>query len=143
VKVIVLKVDRDKRKISLGLKQLQASPWEQVTANFPIGAVVQGKVMRIMDFGAFVQLEPGIEGLVHISEVAHQRIRRVGDLLQVGQTVPVKVLRIDPGQRKIALSIKAVQGKEEPATEEPEEEASEAKPPRPRTTPLRGGIGDE
>jgi small subunit ribosomal protein S1 len=144
VRVIVLKVDRDKRKVSLGFKQLQASPWDQAAANFPIGALVEGKVTRLMDFGAFVELEPGIEGLIHISELAHQRVRRVADVVQTGQNVLVKILRIDPAQRKISLSLKEAAAKEEPAA--PPEEAKEpaaTKPPRPRTTPLRGGIGDE
>jgi small subunit ribosomal protein S1 len=144
VKVILLKVDRDKRKISLGLKQLQASPWEQAAANYPLNAVVKGKVKRTMDFGAFVELEPGIEGLIHISELAHQRVRRVMDIVQPGQEVEVMVLRVDPAQRKISLSLKAAKPKEEPqAAEEEEEEVVETKPPRPRTTPLRGGIGDQ
>jgi small subunit ribosomal protein S1 len=145
IKVILLKVDRDKRKISLGLKQLQASPWEQADANYPLNSVVKGKVTRITDFGAFVELEPGVEGLIHISELAHQRVRRVIDIVQTGQEVEVMVLRVDPTQRKISLSLKAVKPKEEPesAADEEEEEVVDTTPPRPRTTPLRGGIGDE
>jgi small subunit ribosomal protein S1 len=144
IKVILLKVDRDKRKISLGLKQLQASPWEQADANYPLNSVVKGKVTRITDFGAFVELEPGVEGLIHISELAHQRVRRVIDIVQTGQEVEVMVLRVDPAQRKISLSLKAVKPKEEPGSAaEEEEEAVDTPPPRPRTTPLRGGIGDE
>jgi small subunit ribosomal protein S1 len=145
LKVIVLKVDRERRKLSLGLKQLLASPWEQVETKYPTGAVVKGKVTRLMEFGAFVELEPGIEGLIHISELAPQRVRRVIDVVQSGQEVSVMVLRVDPAQRKISLSLKQAQPKEEP--EAPEEEEAEAevpvKPPKPRTTPLRGGIGDQ
>ncbi len=143
IKVIVLRIDREKRKVSLGLKQLTTSPWQQADANYPIGAVVKGKVTRLMDFGAFVELEPGIEGLIHISELANQRVRRVGDVVQPEQQVEVSVLRVDPAQRKISLSLKAVKSKEEAAAEEEEEEVVETKPPRPRTTPLRGGIGDQ
>jgi small subunit ribosomal protein S1 len=142
VKVQVLRVDREKRKVSLGLKQLTPSPWDNIDSKYPIGTVVPGKVTRLMEFGAFVELEPGVEGLVHISELSPQRVRRVGDVVQPEQAVQVAVLRVDPAQRKISLSLKAAQAKEEPTAEEEEEAPAEVKPPRPRTTPLRGGIGD-
>jgi small subunit ribosomal protein S1 len=143
LKVIVLKIDREKRKVSLGIRQLMPSPWDQATANYAIGTPVKGKVTRLMDFGAFVELEPGVEGLIHISELAPQRVRRVADVVQPGQEVQVRVLRVDPAQRKISLSLKQALPKEEaPAAEEEAEEPAEVKPPRPRTTPLRGGIGD-
>lgn len=146
VKVIVLKVDREARKLSLGLKQLQASPWDNVEMNHPPGVVVTGKVTRIMDFGAFVELEPGLEGLVHISELAPQRVHRVRDIVQEGQDVQVMVLNIDRGSRRIALSLKAALPAPEPTAEEDEpveEETAEtpSAPPKPRLTPLRGGLG--
>jgi small subunit ribosomal protein S1 len=142
VKVVVLKVDRERRKVSLGLRQLTPSPWDSVDTNYPPNTVAKGKVTRIMDFGAFVELEPGVEGLVHISELAPQRVRRVADVVQVGQEVRVMVLAIDRNQRRISLSLKAAlpEEAEEPAAEE--EEQVEVKPPRPRTTPLRGGLGE-
>jgi small subunit ribosomal protein S1 len=143
LQVIVLKVDRDKRKVSLGLKQLTASPWDQAATNYPVSAIVKGKITRLMDFGAFVELEPGVEGLVHISELSPQRVRRVRDVVQDGQEVQVMILRVDPAQRKISLSLKQAAPKEEAAAEEEPEEAVETKPSRPRTTPLRGGIGDQ
>ena len=141
VTVLVLKIDPERRKISLGLKQLTASPWDNVGLTFPEGTVARGKVTRLADFGAFVELEPGIEGLIHISELAPQRVRRVADVVQAGQDVQVMVLAIDKDQRRISLSLKAALPKET----EPEEEEEELplKPPRPRTTPLRGGIGQE
>jgi small subunit ribosomal protein S1 len=143
IKVVVLKIDREHRKVSLGLKQLTASPWDTVTEKYHVGAIVTGKVSRLMDFGAFVELEPAIEGLIHISELAPQRVFRVRDVVQVGQEVQVKVLSVDPTQRRISLSLKAAQPKEpEAAPEEPEPEPEvPARPPRPRTTPLRGGTG--
>jgi small subunit ribosomal protein S1 len=95
-----------------------------------------------MDFGAFVELEPGIEGLVHISELSNQRVRRVADVVQPGQEVQVLVLRVDPAQRKISLSLKAAQSKEVEEAPEEEEEEIAPRPERPRTTPLRGGLGD-
>ncbi|MBL8799494.1 MAG: S1 RNA-binding domain-containing protein, partial [Planctomycetia bacterium] len=146
LKVVVLKIDREKRKLSLGLKQLQASPWDEVTTKYIIGNVVTGKVSKLMDFGAFVELEPGIEGLIHISELAPQRVRRVSDIVQAGQDVQVKIMTIDREQKRIGLSLKgalpAPAAEPEPVEEEVVEEAP-PKPVRPRTTPLRGGIGSQ
>jgi small subunit ribosomal protein S1 len=142
VKVQVLRVDREKRKVALGLKQLTPSPWDNIETRYASNTIVAGKVTRLMEFGAFVELEPGVEGLVHISELSPQRVRRVADVVQPGQEVQVSVLRVDPGQRKISLSLKAAQAKEEPPAAEEEEGPAEVKPPRPRSTPLRGGIGD-
>jgi ribosomal protein S1 len=143
VKVVVLKLDRERRKVSLGLKQLTASPWDNIGEKYHLGDLVTGKVSRLMDFGVFVELEPAVEGLIHISELAPQRVFRVGDIVKPGQEVQVKVLSVDPAQRRISLSLKAAQPKEpEPVAEEPEPEPeAPAKPPRPRTTPLRGGTG--
>lgn len=142
IKVVVLKLDRENRKVGLGLKQLMPSPWDTVEDKYAIGSVVSGKVTRLMDFGAFVELEPGIEGLVHISELSPQRVRRVGDFVQEGQEVQVKVLDIDKPQRRISLSLKAALPEAVDETESDEESAEpEAKPRRP--TPLRGGIGHE
>ncbi|HXG11881.1 MAG TPA: S1 RNA-binding domain-containing protein [Gemmataceae bacterium] len=142
VKVTVLKVDRERHKVSLGMKQLQPSPWDQVKENYIPNTVVKGKVTRLMDFGAFVELEPGVEGLIHISELAPQRVRRVADVVQPGQEVQVLVLHVDPEQRRIALSLKGAQKApaEEPDAEEQEE--VEQKPSRPRPYELRGGLGD-
>ena len=142
IKVLVLKLDRDKRKVSLGLKQLLPSPWDTVELNYPEGTTAKGKITRLMDFGAFVELEPGIEGLVHISELAPQRVRRVSDIVQAGQEVQVVVLAIDRDQRRISLSLKAALAKPEEAQDEPEEDVP-ARPSRPRTTPLRGGLGSD
>jgi small subunit ribosomal protein S1 len=146
VKVIVLKVDHERRKISLGMKQLAPSPWDDVTARYPAGKIVTGKVTRTADFGAFVELEPAIEGLVHISELSPQRVRRVRDIVKEGQEVQVMILSVDPAQRRISLSLKAALPKEAApaaAEEPPQEEEAPRKPPRPRKTPLRGGIGSE
>lgn len=143
IKVVVLKIDRERRKVSLGLKQLTASPWDSVGDKFHVGDVITGKVSRLMDFGAFVELEPAIEGLIHISELAPQRVFRVRDIVKPEQEVQVKVLSVDPAQRRISLSLKAALPKEpEPATEEAEAEPEvPVKSPRPRSTPLRGGTG--
>jgi ribosomal protein S1 len=142
VKVVVLKVDRERRKVGLGLRQLMPSPWDDIASKYPPSGVVPGKVTRVAEFGAFVELEPGVEGLVHISELSPQRVRRVTDIVQPGQEVQVTVLRVDSAQRKISLSLKAAAAKAEEAAESEEEEVAEVKRPRTRTTPLRGGIGD-
>jgi small subunit ribosomal protein S1 len=144
VRVSVLKVDHEKRKISLGLKQLQTSPWDNITEKYHANQVIEGTVTRAMDFGAFVELEPGIEGLVHVSELANKRTWRVTDVVKPGQKVSVMILNIDPEQQRISLSLKAAIPVETPKVEEEEEEVETepVKPPRPRTTPLRGGVGE-
>jgi ribosomal protein S1 len=141
VRVAVLRFDRETRKITVGLRQLTSSPWDDVHANFPPGEVVKGKVTRIMDFGAFVELQPGIEGLVHVSELAAQRVNRVTDVVKVDQDVNVKVLNVDAPNRRIALSIKAALKAPDPVASE--EEAEDAAPQKVRkyTGPLRGGVG--
>jgi small subunit ribosomal protein S1 len=144
VQVVILKIDQERRKLSLGMKQLTTSPWDDAAAKYPPSAIVDGKVTRLMDFGAFVELEPAIEGLIHISELAPQRVHRVRDIVQVGQEVKVMVLNVDPGQRRISLSLKAALPKEpEAPVEEEEEEVAPSRPARPRATPLRGGIGGD
>lgn len=142
LKVVILRIDHEKRKLSLGLKQLQASPWDSIQDKFAIGSVVAGKVTKLMEFGAFVELEPGMEGLIHISELSPQRVRRVGDIVQAGQEVQVKILSIDPAQKRISLSLKgALAEPEAPEEEEVEEEAPRKS--KPRNFPLRGGIGNQ
>lgn len=144
VKVVVLKVDRDMRKISLGLKQLTPSPWDLLEEKYHAGQIVKGKVTRLTDFGAFVELEPAVEGLIHISEIAPQRVQRVSDFLKPDQEVDVMVLHIDKAQHRIGLSLKAALPAENSEQEEGEEDLeAPAAPPRPRTTPLRGGIGSD
>jgi small subunit ribosomal protein S1 len=144
VKVVVLKIDPERRKISFGMKQLTESPWDSAAEKYPHGKIVNGKVTRVMDFGAFVELEPALEGLIHISELSPARVRRVIDVVKVGQDVQVMVLNVDNEQRRISLSLKAALPQEpESGSEEAEEEVEEVKPQRPRTTPLRGGIGDK
>jgi small subunit ribosomal protein S1 len=142
VQVKVLKIDRDTRKITLGMKQLLASPWETIEQKFPTGTTVTGKVTKLMEFGAFVELQPGVEGLIHISELAHQRVRRVSDVVKEGEEVQVRVLKIDREQRRMALSLKATVQPPELAAE-PEETPLDQPAPTPkpvRTTPLKGGL---
>lgn len=106
IDVMVLRVDKEKGKISLGRKQVLPDPWDTVESKYPAGSVVTGVVTRIAPFGAFVELEPGVEGLVHISELSYERVARPEDVVKVGDTVRAKVLRVRPAERRIALSIR-------------------------------------
>lgn len=106
VDVLILNLDRERDRISLGLKQLKPKPWETAQVNYPAGSIVEGKVVRITTFGAFVELEPGLDGLVHISQISQERIKKVEDVLSVGQIVRVRVLDVNPGAKRISLSIK-------------------------------------
>ncbi|MGK4178729.1 30S ribosomal protein S1 [Lapidilactobacillus dextrinicus] len=115
VKVKVLSVDADRNRISLSMKALQPGPWDSVTEVAPVGAAIDGKVKRLTTFGAFVEVAPGIEGLVHISQISHQHIATPNDVLKEGQDVKVKVLSVDPENRRLSLSIKALT--EKPASE--------------------------
>ncbi len=109
VKVVVLKFDTQKERISLGMKQLTPDPWHTVAQKYPVGARVQGKVISLMDYGAFIELESGIEGLIHISEMSWTRkIAHPSKILQVGQGVEVVVLNVDPAHRRISLGLKQV-----------------------------------
>jgi small subunit ribosomal protein S1 len=109
IKVVVLKFDPEKERISLGMKQLTPDPWQTVAEKYALGSRIQGKVISLMDYGAFVELESGIEGLIHISEMSWTRkIAHPSKLLDVGQTVEVVVLNVDPGHRRISLGLKQV-----------------------------------
>lgn len=106
VEVKVLSVDRERERIQLGYKQLQAKPWDNIEVKYPVGLILERKVVRIRPFGAFIELEPGVDGLVHISQVALTRVNKVEDVLTVGQDVTVKVLGVDPAAHRISLSIR-------------------------------------
>ncbi len=142
VEVKVLRVDREAQRVGLGLKQLQRSPWDDIEDNYERGQTVRGKVTKLMDFGAFVELEPGIEGLIHISELANRRVVRVRDAVQPDQEVEVRILDIDPDAKRISLSLKPLP---EGVTAVPEEVEDDDTPPPPkpeRKIPLKGGLGD-
>lgn len=122
VKVKILSMNEEKGKISLGLKQTTPEPWSVIHENYEVGQVVNGKVVQIKEYGAFVELEPGLDGLVHISEVANKRVSDIAEELEVGQAVEAKILDIDTERKRISLSLKqAMQDTEEDFTEEAEE----------------------
>jgi small subunit ribosomal protein S1 len=107
VDAIVLDVDPNQQRISLGMKQLAVDPWTDIDSFFKIGDVVQGTVTKITSFGAFVELKDGIDGLVHISQISEERIDKVKDILKPGQAVTARVIKIDRDERRLGLSIKA------------------------------------
>jgi small subunit ribosomal protein S1 len=112
VEAVVLNIDTtdgDKPKISLGIKQLVADPWDRIPFDYPVGKIVAATVQKVLDFGAFVELEKGVEGLVHVSEISEERVEDPRNALKAGQDVNVEVISLDPGERKIGLSIKAAQ----------------------------------
>jgi len=102
----ILNIDRDNKRISLGLKQIQPDPWSTVAQRYPMGSRVTGKVVRLTDFGAFVELEPGVDGLLHISQMAHRPIATPGEVVNVGDELTLLVIRVDPHERRIGLSLK-------------------------------------
>ncbi|MBR0421452.1 MAG: 30S ribosomal protein S1 [Clostridia bacterium] len=114
IDVLILGVDKEKKRISLGYKQLQPKPWTMAGEKYPVGSIVEGKVVRIVPFGAFVALEPTIDGLIHISQVATRRIEKVEDELKVGDIVRCKVLEVNPEAKRISLSRKEATLEEHP-----------------------------
>ena len=106
IEVLILNVDKEKERVSLGYKQLQPKPWTKAAEKYPIGSIVEGKVVRIVPFGAFVALEPTIDGLIHISQVAVRRVEKVEDELKVGDIVRCKVLEVNVEAKRISLSRK-------------------------------------
>lgn len=135
IRAVVLSVDQEKQRIALGLKQLQEDPWINVIPmNYKPGMVVKGHVTKIANFGVFVELEPGLEGLLHISEISDQKIEKPEEALKVGQELDVKILRVDSEERKIGLSLKRAQWAQE------EERREEARSERSRAKGLRGGL---
>ena len=113
VKVKVLGLDPEKERISLSIKATQPGPWEAAASEAPEGTVLEGTVKRVVDFGAFVEVFPGVEGLVHISQISHKHIATPADVLKPGQEVKVKVINVDPAQQRLGLSIKALEEKPE------------------------------
>lgn len=118
INVKILSLNEDKGKISLGLKQTQPEPWTLVGSKYQVGQVIEGKVVQIKEYGAFVELEAGLDGLVHISEIANKRVENVGDELSLGQDIVAKIMDIDPERKRISLSIKAAAAPEEEAADE-------------------------
>jgi small subunit ribosomal protein S1 len=138
VKCVVLEIDQEKQRVALGVKQLTEDPWlHAIPDAYKPGMVVHGSVTKITNFGVFVELEPGLEGLLHISELSDQKVENPQDVVKTGQTVDVKILRVDTDERKIGLSLKRAQWSDAAA------EAAEAAEGRDDTKrPTRGGMDE-
>lgn len=108
VKVVILELDRETKKISLSIKNLTENPWVDVDIKYPVGNIVLGKIVRFADFGAFVELEPGVDALIHISQISNEKIKHPSDVLQIGQSVKAKITDVNKEGKKIGLSIRAV-----------------------------------
>ncbi len=113
LETVVLEVDASQQRISLGLKQASDDPWTRITSKYSVGQLVKGKVSKIAQFGAFVELEEGIEGLVHISQISDERVEKVKDVLKPGEEVEARIVKIEPVERRIGLSIKAAKVSDE------------------------------
>ena len=129
IEVVVLQIDAAERRVSLGLKQTQPDPWEHVPEKYKVGSVVRGKVVNLTSFGAFTKLEEGIEGLIHISELADRRIEKPEEIVSVGDELDLKVINLSPKDRRIGLSLKALLAEQERAAAPDEAE----KPARTRS----------
>ncbi len=145
VEVKILRLDVKEKRISLSMKSLQANPWLNIEEKYRPNEIYPGKVARITDFGAFVTLEDGVDGLVHISELSEKRVGKVSDVVQNGQEIQVKVLKVDAAEQRISLSLKGMGGEpEEPkaaaASEPAAQPAVETKPGKKKQRPLRGGL---
>ena len=140
IEVVVLQIDAAERRVSLGLKQTQPDPWDGVPEKYKVGSVVRGTIVNLTSFGAFTKLEEGIEGLIHISELANRRIEKPEEIVSVGQELDLKVINLSPKDRRIGLSLKAIIAEQEraaaPQEEEPSKERAE-RPPRTRREPRR------
>jgi small subunit ribosomal protein S1 len=120
VNVKVLDIDRDRQRISLGLKQTQEDPWERVVKTYNVGDVLEGKVTKVVSFGAFVEIMDGVEGLVHISELAQHHVENPREIVDPSDEVKVKILEIDNERRRLSLSLKRVEGQVLPLRERTE-----------------------
>jgi small subunit ribosomal protein S1 len=134
----VLSVDQDRRRIALGLKQMTDDPWAtDIPGKYQPGQIVSGPVTKITNFGVFVGLENGLEGLLHISELADHKVENPEEVVKVGETIEVKVLRVDADERKIGLSRKRVEWAEEAEAQQEPGKAASASP----AIELKGGVG--
>ena len=134
----VLKIDEESKKVSIGYKQLQAQPWDLAAEKYAEGDVIHGKVVRIVPFGAFVEVEKGIDGLVHVSQISHEFLENPTTALTIGQEIDAKILKLDCAEKKMTLSIKALEPKPENVERKPraakaeDEEGKEKAPRKPR-----------
>ena len=146
VRVRIERIDEATGKISLSLKNPEEHPWTNIEQRFPVGTTVKGPVSRIAQFGAFVKLAPGVEGLIHISELAHHKVYKVENVVKEGEEVECKVLTVDAEAQRMGLSLKAAIAKPEKAERKAKDQPEVDEPPRElavpkRSGPLKGGTG--
>ncbi|MBW2668047.1 MAG: 30S ribosomal protein S1, partial [Deltaproteobacteria bacterium] len=113
VEAVVLKIDKENEKFSLGIKQLESNPWEEILKKYPVGDEVSGEITKVAEFGAFVKLEEGIEGLIYSSELSTERVEKPEDVVKVGDAVTALITKVDPVEQKISLSIRALTDREQ------------------------------
>lgn len=141
IEVKVLSVDKERERVSLSIKDLLLGPWDTVDEEFPAGSVTTGIVKRIVDFGAFVELKPGVEGLVHISEMAHRHVETPHEVVSEDEEVEVKVLSVDQDEQRVSLSIKALE--EAPERDEQEQATQKPKREEPRPSVRQPSLRDD
>jgi 4-hydroxy-3-methylbut-2-enyl diphosphate reductase len=141
VKVRILGFDREKQKVSLGYRRPEDNPWYNVENKYRVGDIVEGKIVRLVPFGAFVELEEGVEGLVHISQISNVRLGKPDEVLSVGQPVKMKVLEVNPELKKISLSIREVEPID-PAREETVADVEGEDVPTSHVEEMSNTIGD-
>lgn len=142
VNVKVLDFDKEKKKISLGYRRAEDNPWYNIESKYAVGSVVTGTVLRMVPFGVFVELEEGVEGLVHISQISNVRIGRPEEVLEVGQKIEMKIMDINTELKKISLSIKEVKPIDPESAEEPVKESDDEKIPSEHSEEMTNTIGD-
>lgn len=143
VEVMVLSIDPAEQKVSLGLKQIEPDPWLQVPEKYNIDSIVRGEIVNLTNFGAFAKLEDGIEGLIHISELANQRIDKPEDVVSIGDVFDLKVIHLDATERRIGLSLKGARTAQERATVTQYQEQQETEDPEEPTTTLGALLREE
>jgi small subunit ribosomal protein S1 len=135
VEAVILAIDADNRKVSLGIKQLENDPWSSVGKEYKVGSMVEGTVSKITNFGAFIKLPTGVEGLVHISELSDKEVEKVEDILKVGETKQFRVIKVNPDERKLGLSLRPEREKVAPEHKEPKAAAEHKPAPQPKPQP--------
>jgi small subunit ribosomal protein S1 len=113
VEAVVLKIDKENEKFSLGIKQLEQNPWDEIIKKYPVGSEITADVTSVADFGAFVRLEEGIDGLIYSSELSSERVENPADVVKEGESVTAIITKVDPVEQKISLSIKALTDREQ------------------------------
>jgi small subunit ribosomal protein S1 len=136
IQAVVLKIDKENERFSLGVKQLEPDPWQAAANNYPIGSTVEGTITNVTDFGVFVQLEEGIEGLVHVSEISKEKVKTPVGMFNINDTLQAMVINVSADDRKIGLSVKALQEKDDNDGAVPEEYVQKVQSSGPST------IGD-